>query len=61
MNARATENDRCLGRVVPDGSNEIGAVPALLNALTGALVTIDVTSCQKVTSNRSGSGAGTAW
>ena len=50
VNAWAVENDLFLGQVaVPDGSNEIAAMPALLKVLDlkGALVTIDAAFCQK--------------
>jgi len=50
VNAWATENNVFLGQVaVEDGSNEIGAAPALLKVLdlNGALVTLDATFCQK--------------
>src|SRR4051812_35735979 len=49
VSAWATENRLVLGQVaVPDGSNEIGAIPELLRALdlAGAIVTIDAAGCQ---------------
>jgi predicted transposase YbfD/YdcC len=49
VSAWATENRLTLGQVaVPDGSNEIGAIPELLRALdlAGALVTLDAAGCQ---------------
>jgi predicted transposase YbfD/YdcC len=49
VSAWATENRLVLGQVaVPDGSNEIGAIPDLLRALdlSGAIVTIDAAGCQ---------------
>ena len=49
VTAWATENRLVLGQVaVPDGSNEIGAIPDLLRALdlSGAIVTIDAAGCQ---------------
>lgn len=49
VTAWATENRLTLGQVaVPDGSNEIGAIPDLLRTLDlkGALVTIDAAGCQ---------------
>jgi len=49
VSAWATENRLTLGQVaVPDGSNEIGAIPELLRTLdlAGALVTIDAAGCQ---------------
>ena len=50
VNAWATENNLFLGQVaVPDGSNEIAALPELLKvlALKGALVTLDAAFCQQ--------------
>lgn len=49
VSAWATENRLTLGQVaVPDGSNEIGVIPALLRTLdlAGAIVTIDAAGCQ---------------
>jgi predicted transposase YbfD/YdcC len=49
VSAWATENRLTLGQVaVPDGSNEVGAIPELLRALdlAGAIVTIDAAGCQ---------------
>jgi predicted transposase YbfD/YdcC len=49
VNAWATENRLILGQeAVADGSNEIAAIPALLEvlALKGALVTLDAAGCQ---------------
>src|SRR3954467_2339862 len=49
VGAWATENRLTLGQVaVPDGSNEIGAIPELLRSLdlAGAIVTIDAAGCQ---------------
>ena len=49
VSAWATENRLTLGRVaVPDGSNEVGAIPELLRTLdlAGAIVTIDAAGCQ---------------
>jgi predicted transposase YbfD/YdcC len=49
VNAWATENNLFLGSVaVADGSNEIAALPELLNVLDlkGALVTLDAAFCQ---------------
>src|SRR3954467_10019851 len=49
VTAWATENRLVLGTAsVPDGSNEIAAIPELLRVLdlTGALVTIDAAGCQ---------------
>jgi predicted transposase YbfD/YdcC len=49
VSAWATENRLTLGQVaVPDGSNEIAAIPALLRTLdlAGAIVTIDAAGCQ---------------
>jgi hypothetical protein len=49
VSAWATANRLTLGPVaVPDGSNEIGAIPELLGTLdlAGALVTIDAAGCQ---------------
>src|SRR5215210_2385687 len=49
VGAWATENRLTLGQVaVPDGSNEIGAIPELLRTpdLAGAIVTIDAAGCQ---------------
>jgi predicted transposase YbfD/YdcC len=49
VSAWATENGLTLGQVaVPDGSNEIAAIPELLRTLelAGALVTIDAAGCQ---------------
>jgi predicted transposase YbfD/YdcC len=50
VSARATENKLSLGQVVvAEKSNEITAIPELLQLLdvTGALVTIDAMGCQK--------------
>ncbi len=50
VNAWATENNLFLGQVaVADGSNEIAALPELLEVLDlkGALVTLDAAFCQK--------------
>jgi predicted transposase YbfD/YdcC len=50
VSAWATEARLALGQVsVPDGSNEIAAVPELLAALdlAGAVVTLDAAGCQK--------------
>jgi predicted transposase YbfD/YdcC len=50
VQAWATENHLCLGQVaVSEKSNEITAIPALLELLDlkGALVTIDAMGCQK--------------
>jgi predicted transposase YbfD/YdcC len=50
VSAWATANQVCLGQVAgPEGSNELGAVPALLELLelTGAIVTLDALGCQK--------------
>lgn len=49
VSAWATENRLALGQVaVPDGSNEIAAIPELLRVLdlSGAIVTIDAAGCQ---------------
>jgi predicted transposase YbfD/YdcC len=49
VSAWAAENRLTLGQVaVPDGSNEVGAIPELLRALdlAGAIVTIDAAGCQ---------------
>jgi predicted transposase YbfD/YdcC len=49
VSAWAAENRLALGQVaVPDGSNEIGAIPELLRTLdlAGAIVTIDAAGCQ---------------
>lgn len=49
VSAWAAENGLTLGQVaVPDGSNEVAVIPALLRTLelTGALVTIDAAGCQ---------------
>jgi len=49
VSAWATENRLVLGQVaVPDGSNEIAAIPDLLRTLdlAGAIVTIDAAGCQ---------------
>jgi predicted transposase YbfD/YdcC len=49
VSAWSTENRLTLGQVaVPDGSNEIGAIPELLRTLdlAGAIVTIDAAGCQ---------------
>ena len=49
VSAWATQNRLTLGQVaVPDGSNEIGAIPELLRTLdlAGAIVTIDAAGCQ---------------
>src|SRR5882757_8998995 len=49
VTAWATENRLVLGQTaVPDGSNEIGAIPDLLRTLdlSGAIVTIDAAGCQ---------------
>src|SRR5262245_5666382 len=50
VSAWATQNGLILGQeAVPDGGNEIAAIPELLRALDleGALVTIDAAGCQK--------------
>jgi predicted transposase YbfD/YdcC len=49
VSAWATENRLTLGQVaVPDGSNEVAAIPELLKVLdlSGAIVTIDAAGCQ---------------
>jgi predicted transposase YbfD/YdcC len=49
VSAWATVNHLTLGQVVvPDGTNEIGAIPELLRVLdlAGAIVTIDAAGCQ---------------
>jgi predicted transposase YbfD/YdcC len=49
VSAWATQNRLTLGQVaVPDGSNEIAAIPELLKVLdlSGAIVTIDAAGCQ---------------
>ena len=49
VSAWATANGVTLGQVsVPDGSNEVAAIPALLRTLdlAGAIVTIDAAGCQ---------------
>ena len=49
VSAWASENRLILGQVaVPDGSNEIAAVPGLLRTLdlSGAIVTLDAAGCQ---------------
>ena len=49
VSAWATENRLTLGQVaVPDGSNEVAAIPELLRVLdlSGAVVTIDAAGCQ---------------
>jgi predicted transposase YbfD/YdcC len=49
VSAWATENRLTLGQVaVPDGSNEIAAIPELLRVLElkGAIVTLDAAGCQ---------------
>lgn len=49
VSAWATENRLTLGQVtVPDGSNEVAAIPELLRTLdlAGAIVTIDAAGCQ---------------
>ena len=49
VSAWASANRLTLGQVaVPDGTNEIGVIPDLLNALelAGAIVTIDAAGCQ---------------
>jgi predicted transposase YbfD/YdcC len=49
VSAWAAENRLTLGQVaVPDGSNEVGAIPELLRVLdlAGALVTLDAAGCQ---------------
>jgi len=49
VSAWATANRLTLGQVVvPDGTNEIGVIPDLLDALelAGAIVTIDAAGCQ---------------
>ena len=49
VTAWAAENRLVLGQVsVPDGSNEVAAIPDLLRTLelTGAIVTIDAAGCQ---------------
>jgi predicted transposase YbfD/YdcC len=50
VSAWATANQVCLGQVAgPEGSNELGALPALLELLElkGAIVTLDAMGCQK--------------
>jgi predicted transposase YbfD/YdcC len=50
VSAWASENQVCLGQVAgPEGSNELGAVPTLLELLElhGAIVTLDALGCQK--------------
>jgi predicted transposase YbfD/YdcC len=50
VSAWATANQVCLGQVAgPKGSNELGALPALLELLelNGAIVTLDALGCQK--------------
>jgi predicted transposase YbfD/YdcC len=50
VSAWATANQVCLGQVAgPEGSNELGALPALLELLElkGAIVTLDALACQK--------------
>ena len=49
VSAWATQNRLTLGQVaVPDGSNEVATIPALLKVLdlSGAIVTIDAAGCQ---------------
>ena len=49
VTAWATENRLVLGTAsVPDGSNEVAAIPELLRTLdlAGAIVTIDAAGCQ---------------
>jgi predicted transposase YbfD/YdcC len=50
VSAWATANHVCLGQVAgPEGSNELGALPQLLQLLDlhGAIVTLDALGCQK--------------
>jgi predicted transposase YbfD/YdcC len=50
VSAWATANHVCLGQVAgPEGSNELGALPKLLELLElhGAIVTLDALGCQK--------------
>jgi predicted transposase YbfD/YdcC len=50
VSAWATANQVCLGQMAgPEGSNELGALPALLQLLElkGAIVTLDALGCQK--------------
>jgi predicted transposase YbfD/YdcC len=50
VSAWATANHVCLGQVAgPEGSNELGALPKLLELLDlhGAIVTLDALGCQK--------------
>jgi hypothetical protein len=50
VSAWATANQVCLGQVAgPAGSNELGALPNLLELLdlNGAIVTLDALGCQK--------------
>jgi|SRR5579859_860443 len=50
VSAWASENQVCLGQVAgPEGSNELGALPTLLELLElhGAIVTLDALGCQK--------------
>jgi predicted transposase YbfD/YdcC len=50
VSAWAVANHVCLGQVAgPEGSNELGALPKLLEllALHGAIVTLDALGCQK--------------
>jgi predicted transposase YbfD/YdcC len=50
VSAWATANQVCLGQVAaPPGSNELGALPSLLELLelNGAIVTLDALGCQK--------------
>ena len=55
VTAWATENRLVLGATaVPDGSNEVAAIPELLRTLdlAGAIVTIDAAGCQVQTTSR---------
>jgi predicted transposase YbfD/YdcC len=61
VSAWATENRLALGQVsVPDGSNEVAAIPELLKvlALSGAIVTIDAAGCQTENARLIREGAG---
>src|SRR5215207_9486290 len=61
VTAWATENRLVLGQaVVPDGSNEIWAIPDLLRTLdlSGAIVTIDAAGCQTENARLIRSGGG---
>jgi predicted transposase YbfD/YdcC len=61
VSAWATENHLALGQVVVDGkSNEITAIPELLDLLElrGALVTIDAMGCQKAIAQKIIDGGG---